>query len=101
MAMRAWRSAAVAVGAILATIGAGDAAPRKKVTEHGGTAVHTCSNYGHGCTSAPVRRGRAGEEFRMPGGTWVSCRQDCRTALREEVLDFWETLRERAGDTYD
>jgi hypothetical protein len=28
----------------------------------------------------------------------VSCRQDCKSALLEEVLDFWETLRERSGD---
>ena len=60
--------------------------------------VQTCSRYGHGCTSAPIRRGTFDFELRMPGGTWVSCRQDCKTALREEVLDFWETQRERGGD---
>ena len=60
--------------------------------------VKTCSRYGHGCAGAPIRRGSYDFEFRMPGGTWVSCRQDCKEALREEVLDFWETQRERAGD---
>jgi hypothetical protein len=63
--------------------------------------VSSCSRYGHGCTSAPIRRSSYDFEFKMPGGTWVSCRQDCKTALREEVLDFWETLRERAGDNFD
>lgn len=56
--------------------------------------VRACSNYGNGCTSAPVRRARFGYEFRMPGGTWVSCRADCRNAIREDMLDFWETQRE-------
>lgn len=60
--------------------------------------VQACSRYGHGCTGAPIRRGTHDFEFRMPGGTWVSCRADCKEALREEVLDFWETQRERAGD---
>ncbi len=60
--------------------------------------VQACSRYGHGCATAPVRRGAYGLEFRMPGGTWVNCRQDCKTALREELLDFWETQRERSGD---
>jgi hypothetical protein len=60
--------------------------------------VSSCSRYGHGCTSAPIRRGPFDFEFRMPGGTWVGCRQDCKETLREEVLDFWETQRERAGD---
>lgn len=60
--------------------------------------VQACSRYGHGCTGAPIRRGTYDYELRMPGGTWVSCRQDCKTALREEVLDFWETQRERGGD---
>ena len=62
--------------------------------------VKACSRYGHGCTGALIRRGRYDFEFRMPGGTWVSCRQDCRQALREEVLDFWETQRERQGDRF-
>jgi hypothetical protein len=57
--------------------------------------VRTCSIYGNGCTSAPVRRARFGYEFRMPGGTWESCRADCKNAIREDMLDFWETQRER------
>lgn len=61
----------------------------------GDGAVSACSRYGNGCTNAPVRRGAVGLEFRMPGGTWVNCRADCKEALREEVLDFWETQQER------
>ena len=56
--------------------------------------VTTCSNYGNGCTSARVRRGRNGEEFRLPGGTWIECRTNCRNALREDSVDFWETQKE-------
>jgi len=60
--------------------------------------VSVCSLYGNGCRTVPIRRAQYDYELRMPGGSWVSCRQDCKTALREEVLDFWETLRERSGD---
>jgi hypothetical protein len=44
--------------------------------------------------TAVLRRGRNGYEFRLPGGTWVSCRRNCRNALREDSVDFWETQRE-------
>jgi hypothetical protein len=60
--------------------------------------VSVCSIYGNGCATAPIRPVAYDYEFRMPGGTWVRCRKDCKSALREEVLDFWETLRERSGD---
>jgi hypothetical protein len=60
--------------------------------------VQTCSHYGHGCTSAPVRRGRYGYEYRLPGGTWVGCRRNCRMALREDTVDFWETQRQNQRD---
>jgi len=101
MTTRAWLSTAAGAGLVLSVIGAVDAAPRKKDADRGYGSVQSCSNYGHGCMTAPTRRGNAGAEFRMPGGTWISCRQDCKTALREEALDFWETLRERAGDNFD
>lgn len=74
--------------------GAAEARPRGEVVGH----VKTCSTYGNGCTTAPVRRGRNGYEFRMPGGTWIECRQDCRQALRQETVDFWETQRENQRD---
>jgi hypothetical protein len=60
--------------------------------------VQTCSRYGNGCTSAPVRRGRNGYEYRLPGGTWIECRRNCRRALREDSVDFWETQRENQRD---
>lgn len=60
--------------------------------------VSVCSLYGNGCATAPIRPVANDYEFRMPSGTWVRCRADCRAALREEALDFWETLRERSGD---
>ncbi len=101
MTLNAWAMAMVAVGVVAAAPLTADAATRKKGADRSRATVQTCSNYGHGCATAPIRRGSVGEELRMPGGTWISCRQDCKTALREEVLDFWETLRERSGDNFD
>ena len=63
-----------------------------------GNGVTTCSRYGKGCLSAPTRRGRVEREVRLPGGTWIGCKMDCRETLREESIDFFETLRERAPD---
>ncbi len=71
-----------------------DAQPRRGVVGY----VQTCSQYGNGCTSAPVRRGRNGYEYRLPGGTWVECRRNCGMALREDTVDFWETQRENQRD---
>lgn len=58
--------------------------------------VKACSQYGNGCMVAPVRQGRFGLEAQLKSGTWISCRGDCRQALREDVLDFWETQADRA-----
>ncbi len=88
-------SALAAVAALVTTAGLAEAQSKREVRDG---VVSSCSRYGHGCTSAPIRRSTYDFEFRMPGGTWVSCRQDCKEALREEVLDFWETQRERGGD---
>lgn len=94
------RSAIVGLAAVLASTALAEAQSKRKSSGANEGYVQTCSRYGHGCTSAPIRRGTYDYEFRMPGGTWVSCRQDCRQALREEVLDFWETQRERNGDRF-
>ncbi len=83
---------AAGVTALLLTTAGADAQSGRKNARYG--YVTTCSTYGNGCTSAPVRRGRNGYEFRLPGGTWVSCRRNCRNALREDSVDFWETQRE-------
>jgi hypothetical protein len=48
------------------------------------------SRYGHGAVSAPTREGQAGPEVRLPSGSWISCKGDCRTTLREETVDFWD-----------
>ena len=58
--------------------------------------VTACSRYGKGCVTGAVRQGRFEQEVRMPGGTWIGCKRDCRETLREETLDFFETLRDRA-----
>ena len=98
MTSRVLLSAAVGMATLLSTFSAADAQSRNRRGDDGAV-VKSCSIYGNGCTSAPVRRGSGGLELRLPGGTWVSCRQDCKTALREETVDFWETQRERAGDS--
>lgn len=62
----------------------------------GGT-VTACSRYGNGCVTVPVRPGRFGPEMRLKGGTWIDCKGSCKDTLREDTVDFWETLRERSG----
>lgn len=51
--------------------------------------VRVCSRFDTQCISAPIRSGRQGLEVRLPGGSWISCRQDCHTTLRDETIDFW------------
>lgn len=71
----------------------GDARPSK-----GNGSVTVCSLYGKGCITGAVRPGQFDNEVRLPGGTWISCKRDCKQTLREESIDFFETLRERAPD---
>jgi hypothetical protein len=60
--------------------------------------VTGCSIYGKGCVSAPTRPGRFGAEVRLPGGTWISCKQDCPSTLRDETVDFWDRqFQDRGG----
>jgi hypothetical protein len=61
-----------------------------------GRMITTCSEYGNGCYTGPVRQGRYGPMIRLKGGTWIDCRGDCRQAVREESLDFWETQNDKA-----
>ncbi len=61
--------------------------------------VTACSQYGNGCLTVPVRQGRWGPEMRLRGGTWIDCRGSCIDTLREDVVDFWETQREKGGRT--
>jgi hypothetical protein len=80
---------------ILGAMSAADAQSRRKGGGEG--VVSACSIYGNGCTSAPVRRAGNDYEFRLPGGTWVSCKQSCKDTLRRETVDFWDTQRENGG----
>ena len=92
MMIKTMLTAAAGLAVVFAAASGADAQSRREGY------VRTCSQYGNGCTTAPVRRGRNGYEFRLPGGTWVGCRRDCRTALRQESVDFWETQRENQRD---
>jgi hypothetical protein len=48
------------------------------------------SRYGAGSITAPVRLSARGRrEVRLPGGTWIECRQTCTNTLRQETIDFW------------
>lgn len=65
---------------------------------HHGDGVVACSHYGRGCVRGAVRHGRVERQVRMPGGTWIGCKRDCARTLREESLDYFETLRDRVWD---
>lgn len=69
-----------------------------KKAKDGGGSVTACSHYARGCVSGSVRRGRRQAQVRMPGGTWIDCKGDCRQTLREESVDFFDTLRDRVYD---
>jgi hypothetical protein len=48
------------------------------------------SRYGPQTITAPVRVSAQGRrEVRLPGGTWIECRQTCTNTLRQETIDFW------------
>ena len=48
------------------------------------------SRYTSATITAPVRSGPQGRlEVRLPGGTWLECRQSCSDTLRRETIDFW------------
>jgi hypothetical protein len=94
MALRTVLGVALAATTMAGLMTPADAQSRRK----GGEAVvRACSIYGNGCTTAPIRRASNDYEFRMPGGTWISCRQSCQDTLRRETVDFWETQRENGG----
>lgn len=87
--------AALAGLAIVTFVGAAEAQrPRG-----GGAQVTACSRYGNGCLTVPVRQGRFDAEYRLRNGTWMPCKQSCKDAIREDVIDYWETLNERAGSS--
>ena len=81
----------LAAAAILAGITFASVAEARRDRDR--DSVTACSRYGNGCYTAPVR----GSQMRLKGGTWVDCKGSCSDTLREETVDFWETLRERGG----
>lgn len=88
--------ALVATTLLLGTLGT-SAQARQQGRGSQAQTVSACSLYGNGCYTAPVRQGRFGPEMRLKGGTWIDCRGSCQDALREETVDFWETLRDRSS----
>ena len=81
-------------GLAVTVLGSAEAEAQSRRTDEGRSQVSVCGTYNRACTSAPVRRGRNGYEIRLPGGSWIECRANCRDTLREETVDFWETQRE-------
>jgi hypothetical protein len=83
--------------ALLAGVGAAVLPAVAEARPRADGVIKVCSRYGKGCVTAPTRPGKFNDrEVRLPGGTWIACKLDCRETLREESIDFFETLRERA-----
>ena len=91
-------AAAAAVTAMLmpAVIAPADAANRRRA-EPSERQVTACSHFGHGCVTARVRVTRIEQQFRLPGGTWIGCAQDCKTKLTDETVDFWDRKGDESG----
>ena len=73
-----------------AAIGAAIVVALAPSASHAQGTVTTKSRYGVQSVSAPVRQG-------CNGGSWIDCRRDCAQTLREETVDFWQTMREKRG----
>lgn len=89
---------AAAAAALVATFpAAADAAAKKKAKQSrpAQSSVTAVSQYNLQRITAPVRRGQFGDEVRLPGGTWIGCRQDCAGTLRDQTLDWWERNESR------
>lgn len=90
------RTNAAALAVIIATVLTAGLASAAEAAGRGGSVVTACSRYGNGCYSAPVRPGKWGHEMRLRSGTWIDCEGDCQRTLREQKLDFFETLNENS-----
>lgn len=63
------------------------------------------SDFGNGTARAPVRRAQYGYQVKLPGGSWLYCKQNrllsrgdpCADTLRSQHLDFWETQLDDHG----
>jgi hypothetical protein len=91
-------AATAILGLLVATLalpGAAEAWGRKRERLDSGY-VTAESRYGGGTVTAPARLGPNGRpQIRLPGGTWIDCRQTCSDTLRRETVDFWQSR-----DTY-
>jgi hypothetical protein len=85
------QATAVAIGAAL-VLAAPAVAKSKKA---GGAWITATSQFGHGTISGPVRPASLGPQVQMPGGTWIDCAGDCRQALADATIDFWDRQAER------
>ncbi|WP_125461754.1 MULTISPECIES: hypothetical protein [Rhodomicrobium] len=48
--------------------------------------------------TAPVRHSElGGSEVRLPGGGWIDCGGDCRSALKDATFDFWNIQEDEDG----
>jgi hypothetical protein len=81
---------AVAVPAIGGMVAPAEAGSRHWLEEPKFGYVTAESRYGPATITAPVRVNAQGRrEVRLPGGTWIACRQTCTNTLRQETIDFW------------
>lgn len=62
--------------------GGGDSEIYRYVTAYASTGGQT--------VTAPVRKGRFGDQVRTPGGNWYDCEITCEYTLRRLTVDFWE-----------
>lgn len=87
---------AMAAKGLMLLAAVGIASFTAEAADRAGKTIKSCSAYGNGCVTAPVRKAQFGLQTRLPSGTWIDCRGDCREAIREDLLDFWETQSEKA-----
>lgn len=92
------RAAKILIASIALAGGATAAMAGKPYYYDGYVVAH--SDFGKGSVSGPVRLTAKGPQVRLPGGTWVYCRQSCSETLRVETVDFWESQKggKRLGD---
>lgn len=46
--------------------------------------------------TAPVRKGRFGDQVQTPGGNWYDCEITCEYTLRRLTVDFWASQEDGA-----
>jgi hypothetical protein len=86
--------AVAGIGACVILASLADVASAAKRRDGGYRWITVESRYGPQRISAPIRRDRFDHQVRLPGGTWIDCKQDCRQTLREETVDFWKRREE-------